>query len=98
MYDDLKQNIADCAKCQLNRSGSQSQVPLQPIPPVALPFERIGMDFVSNLPKTKNENCHIITIVDYATRWTISKPVKEMTSDVVVKFLYEEVLMNHGSP
>lgn len=98
VQDDLKQYIAECSKCQLSRSVSQRQIPLEPIPPVALPFERIGLDFVSNLPKTKDGNCHIITLVDYATRWTIAKAVKEMTSDVVVKFLYEEVLMNHGSP
>jgi len=65
---------------------------------VAFPFERWGLDFVQNLTETKSGNKHIITAIDYATRWVVAKPVKEMTSDVVAEFLYNEILMNYGAP
>ncbi len=100
---DLKNYISRCPQCQLNKpqsaSASRSQtLPLRPLPPVALPFERIGIDFIQNLPTTKSGNNHIITAIDYATRWIVAKPVKEMTSDSAVKFLYNDILMNFGCP
>ncbi|KAH6589391.1 hypothetical protein BASA50_010044 [Batrachochytrium salamandrivorans] len=47
MKKDLKDYIARCPECQLNRSASRTHAPLpiRPVPPVALPFERWGIDF-----------------------------------------------------
>ena len=99
----FREFLNNCAQCQLNRplpaSQRQAQAqPSRPLPPAALPFERIGIDFVQNLPLTKNGNRHILTCVDYATRWTIAKAVPDMESTTVVNFLYEEILLNHGCP
>lgn len=95
--------LKECAQCQLNRplSAAQRQAqaqPSRPLPPAALPFERIGLDFVQNLPLTKKGNRHILTCVDYATRWVIARAVPDMEATTVVNFLYEEVLLNHGCP
>jgi hypothetical protein len=87
----------------LNRplSAAQRQAqaqPSRPLPPAALPFERICLDFVQNLPRTRKGNVHILTCVDYAARWVIAKAVPDMEATTVVNFLYEEVLLNHGCP
>jgi len=72
----------------LNKFTPTIHPPLKPIPPSGLPFERFGMDFVQNLPLTKNDNRHIITAIDYATRWPIAKVVKNIDSNTVASFLY----------
>ena len=95
---DLKDYISRCPQCQLSKHSSTVSAPLRPVPSVALPFERWGLDFVQNLPKTKSGNCHIITAIDYATRWIVAKAVKEMTQETVIQFLYENILINYGSP
>ena len=100
---DLKDYIARCPQCQLNRRETSSvarakQKPLRPLPPVALPFERLGLDFIQNLPRTQAGNQHIITAIDYGTRWVIAKAVPQMTTAEVVKFLYHDILMNFGCP
>lgn len=100
---DTKQFISECPECQMNRPETQANsqhraLPLQPIPPVALPFERWGMDFISNLPETKAGNKHILTAIDYATRWVIAKAVPDMRTSTVVQFLYKDILMNFGTP
>ena len=41
---------------------------------------------------------HIITAIDYATRWVVAKAVKTVDAATVAKFLYEDILMNYGSP
>jgi transposase InsO family protein len=96
---DLKSFIRNCAQCQLDSSHSQgTATPIRPVPPVGLPFERWGIDFIQDLPETVNGNRHIITAIDYATRWVVAKAVPERTTSEMVKFLYEDIMMNYGCP
>ncbi|KAH9271470.1 hypothetical protein BASA83_006323 [Batrachochytrium salamandrivorans] len=48
MKKDLKDFIARCPECQLDRSSSgiHAPLPIRPVPPVALPFERWGIRFL----------------------------------------------------
>ncbi|KAJ1332481.1 hypothetical protein BSLG_008783 [Batrachochytrium salamandrivorans] len=96
---DLKNFIARCPQCQLNQSASgiHSPLPIRPVPPVALPFERWGIDFYGPMAETKSGNRYLITCIDYATRWVLAKPVKEMTESAVAAFLYD-LMMTYGAP
>ncbi|KAH9267454.1 hypothetical protein BASA83_009993 [Batrachochytrium salamandrivorans] len=99
MKKDLKDFIARCPECQLDRSSSgiHAPLPIRPVPPVALPFERWGIDFYGPMAETKSGNKYLITCIDYATRWVLAKPVKEMTESAVSAFLYE-LMMTYGAP
>jgi transposase InsO family protein len=99
MDADIRDFISRCPACQMNRSNSSehSPTPIRPLPPAALPFERWGMDFVQNLTPTKSGNRHIITAIDYATRWVVAKAVPQMTEVVVAEFLYD-LTMQYGAP
>ena len=44
------------------------------------PFERIGLDLVGPLPKTRLGNKYIISAVDYLTKWTITKSIPNPTT------------------
>ncbi|KAH9247725.1 hypothetical protein BASA81_014653 [Batrachochytrium salamandrivorans] len=99
MKHDIKDFISRCPQCQLNQSASgiQSPLPIRPVPPVALPFERWGIDFYGPMAETKSGNKYLITCIDYATRWVLAKPVKEMTESAVAAFLYD-LMMTYGAP
>ncbi|KAH9270158.1 hypothetical protein BASA83_007673 [Batrachochytrium salamandrivorans] len=99
MKKDLKDYISRCPECQLNRSASRTHAPLpiRPVPPVALPFERWGIDFYGPMVETKSGSKYLITCIDYATRWVLAKPVKEMTEAAVATFLYD-LMMTYGAP
>ncbi|KAH6567467.1 hypothetical protein BASA62_006097 [Batrachochytrium salamandrivorans] len=99
MKKDIKDFISRCPQCQLNQSASgiHSPLPIRPVPPVALPFERWGIDFYGPMAETKSGNKYLITCIDYATRWVLAKPVKEMTESAVSAFLYE-FMMTYGAP
>ncbi|KAH9247120.1 hypothetical protein BASA81_015313 [Batrachochytrium salamandrivorans] len=49
------------------------------------------------MAETKTGNKYLITCIDYATRWVLAKPVKEMTESAVSAFLYE-LMMTYGAP
>ncbi len=54
LVSDLKDYVNSCWNCQLARSrGGAPKPAIKPVPPVALPFERLGLDFLSNLPLSK---------------------------------------------
>jgi hypothetical protein len=97
---DLKEYIKSCSVCQTINSSTRGLKThsIQPMPPVAQPFERIGIDFLQNLRETRLGNKHCITLIDYATRFVLAKPVKRMDSEETIKFLYEEVMMKFGCP
>jgi transposase InsO family protein len=98
MSSDIKIMIATCMECQLAKKlGKPRALPLRPLPSMALPFERWGIDFIQDLPMTKSGNSHIITAIDYATRWIVAKAVPNRDQKTVLKFLYE-LALNYGPP
>ncbi|KAH9244119.1 hypothetical protein BASA81_018501 [Batrachochytrium salamandrivorans] len=76
---------------------THAPLPIRPVPPVALPFERWGIDFYGPMVETKSGSKYLITCIDYATRWVLAKPVREMTEAAVAAFLYE-LMMTYGAP
>ena len=99
LEDDVSQYCLNCEKCQLYRSGRQKKtVFVTPVPPVAIPFDRWGLDFVGRLSETRSGNKFIITAIDYASRWLVAKAVKSMEENVVVDFLFREIFSNYGVP
>ena len=62
------------------------------------PFERWGIDFIGQLPKTPSGNQWIITAIDYATGWPIAKALPDSKAWRVAEFIYEEIVVNFGAP
>ncbi len=45
---------------------------------------------------TKKENRYIVIAMDYFTKWSIAKAIKEATAKTVSKFIYEKIICEHG--
>jgi transposase InsO family protein len=99
LEDDVSQYCVNCAKCQLSRQGRAPKTTfVTPVPPVAIPFDRWGIDFVGRLIESKRKNNYIITAIDYASRWLVAKAVKLANEETVIRFLYSDILANYGVP
>ncbi|MCO5611042.1 hypothetical protein L7F22_065292 [Adiantum nelumboides] len=62
-------------------------------------FEKWGIDAIGPLPITaRSKWCYILTTVDYFSRWAEAKPVKQITSKDVAKFVYEDICYKFGMP
>jgi len=93
MYEDTKKYIKFCDNCQRRgQKGGKSY--LNPIE-VGEPFERIGIDFVGPLEKTRRGNRYILVITDYLTKWPEAKAMKDATATNVVKFIYKVIICRH---
>ncbi|KAH6581343.1 hypothetical protein BASA61_009122 [Batrachochytrium salamandrivorans] len=78
-------------------NSTYAATPIRPVPSVAIPFERWGLDFIQDLPETKSGNRHIITAIDYASRWVVAKAVPNRDAVTVASFLYD-IMMDYGAP
>lgn len=89
LKQDVAQHCKSCHTCQLMGKPNQgiSPAPLQPIPVMGEPFERVIVDCVGPLPRTKSGNQYLLTIMCAATRYPEAIPLRKITSKVIVAAL-----------
>lgn len=81
--------VRSCHICQLVGKPNQTVplAPLQPIPAVGEPFERLILDVVGPLPRAKSGHQYILTIMCTATRYPEAVPLRSITSKSVIREL-----------
>lgn len=91
--------MARCEKCKLF-TGKPSLVAL-PLRPMVIeePFKQWGLYFIGPLnPIYSVGHTHILTTMDYFTKWVEAIPVKKTTLEIVCTFLKENILVRFGVP
>ena len=89
MNRDISGYIRECHACQLAGKGSIKHAPLNPIKVTGEPFEKILIDFVGPLPKTKKGNEYLLTIMDPVSRYPEAFPIRSSHSKVIIAKLTE---------
>nr|XP_043876803.1 uncharacterized protein LOC122766190 isoform X1 [Solea senegalensis] len=78
-----------CSTCQV--VGKPNQVvppaPLHPIPAVGEPFERVLVDCVGPLPRTKSGNQFLLTVMCATTRFPEAIPLRRITAPAITRAL-----------
>ena len=66
----------------------------------SLTFEIWAIDFIGPFPiPTKGSGArYIITVVEYVTKWEKAEPVDTCYSEIVAKFIYEDIITRFGCP
>jgi len=77
-----------------------------PLPVIDEPFERIAMDIVGPLPRSKSGNKYILVVCDYATRYPEAVPLRSIEAERIAEELVKifarvglprEILTDQGS-
>ena len=76
-----------CSKCQLTKSRKVCPVLLIPLPVMEVPFQKIRMDVVGPLPRSKTGNKFVLVVVDYATRYPEAIPLRMVDAEQVAETL-----------
>ena len=83
--------VKNCHVCQV--VGKPNKVippaPLHPIPVVSDPFEKIVVDCVGPLPKTKKGNQYLLTVMCSAIRYPEAFPLRDIKAKHIVKHLLQ---------
>ena len=91
---DILSYCCSCEVCQRSqRQGTSVRAEMIPIPLIGKPFQKIAMDVVGSLPKSKSGNRFILTICDYATRYPEAVPLPSTEAERVAKEFFFHVLV-----
>ena len=82
--DNIKQICRDCRICQ-EVKPKYYQPPKSNLIKATQPFERISIDFKGPIPSTNNQ--YMLTIVDEYSRFPFAYPVKDVSTNTVIKCL-----------
>ena len=100
MKKDIAEYVAVCDVCQ--RVKAEHQKPaglLQPLPIPEWKWEKLGMDFIKGLPRTRSGYDSIWVVVDRLTKVAHFIPVKTTyTSAKLAKIYMTRIVCLHGVP
>ena len=95
----VRRYILHCRECQRRKSIPQKPPGLLvPIPPAAVPFQRVGIDLLGRFPKSTRGNKWVIVCTDYLSRFAVTKALPTAEAPEVAKFITEEIVLRHGAP
>ncbi|XP_070546257.1 uncharacterized protein [Ptychodera flava] len=94
MSDDVRNFIAGCPKCNKNKKPRQySKFEIVKFH-AGSPMERVHLDFLGPLPKTKN----ILMMVDQFTKWVECIPLPSQEAEVTAQAAVNEFFARFGCP
>lgn len=80
---DVAQFCRSCPQCQKTSLRGRTRAPLQPLPIITTPLERLGMDIVGLVEKSKSGNRYMLVITDYGTKYPEVFPLKTVKAKTV---------------
>ncbi|KAJ9545199.1 hypothetical protein OSB04_024906 [Centaurea solstitialis] len=100
MKKDIATYVSKCLTCARIKAEHQKPSGLLQQPEIPeWKWERISMDFVTKLPRTKKGHDSIWVIVDRLTKSAHFLPIKESFSiDRLAQLYVDEIVMRHGVP
>ena len=98
LRQDVEQWCRQCSACAQTKSPTtQARGPLNPSK-VGFPMERMALDIVGPLPRTKRGNKYILVVADYFTRWVEAYGLPNTEASTVAKVLVNEWICRFGAP
>jgi transposase InsO family protein len=97
---DTQQYIKSCEACQRNKARTTAPAGL--LQPLSIPkerWERISMDFITQLPTTATGFDAIVIFIDYLTKRVHAAPTRsDITAPEVARLFLDNVFRHHGLP
>jgi transposase InsO family protein len=62
------------------------------------PFARWGVDIIGPLPTTPGNYTHAVVAVEYFSKWVEAKPLLSITSAMIQKFFWQNIVCRFGVP
>ena len=91
---DVKWFVRSCGGCQRAARNTNARAPLQPLPCVSKPFEKVAFDLV---PRTSSGNRYILTMMCLFTKYPEAITLKRVDNETVLDAMIE-IFARHGLP
>ena len=87
LFKDVGEYCQGCSECQKTAPGRRMVAQLVPLPIIDVPFERIAMDIIGPLLKSRCGNRYVLVNCDYATCWPEAIPLKSIDAEHIAEEL-----------
>jgi hypothetical protein len=84
--------------CQRAKPAQDTKVGLHTATPASYPLERVFIDFMGPLIRTKRGNQSIVVVMDSFPKFVAFYPVSNITSAIVCDILESRYFMAYGEP
>jgi hypothetical protein len=92
---DLVQKCENCQRCARDQKQPSSLTQLiQP----TWPLQRWGMDLLGTLPPAQGNLKYVVIVVKYFSKSIEAKPLATITSAIVQKFFWQNIVCRFGMP
>lgn len=99
LKDQVQEAIRKCESCQrekLVRLTTRSPMIITDTAHEA--FEKISLDTVGPLPRTRNGNKHILTILDNLTKYCLAIPIPDLKASTIADAFAQNFIAYFGAP
>ena len=100
LHQDVTSYVQTCEECQRNKASNlRSAGLLQPLEVPSQRWERISMDFITHLPRTRSGFDSLLVMVDYLTKMMVLRPTHSTATAVdTARIVMDAVVRVHGVP
>lgn len=85
-----------CKQCKPSTRPSAPEMGKQRL--TDKPFQIVALDFIQNLPRSRNGNCHLLVLMDIFSKWSILVPVRKIEAKSVCRIVENEWMRRYGTP
>jgi hypothetical protein len=98
MRKEVFEYVRKCELCQRAKPAQNVRVGLHSAEPCSEPMERLFVDFVGPLVRSKRGNIAILVVVDGFSKFVCFYPVRRITAQVVLDCLERSFFPAYGTP
>jgi transposase InsO family protein len=98
MDKDIRQRVKACHLCGLSKSAQNSKLDLLTSEVAERPLQKIFIDYVGKLPRSKEGHTALLVCVDAFSKFVWLIPVRGMTSRATIKALRERIFSSFSVP
>ena len=89
IHVDTVRHYSACPECQHVSRRHPKVAPLQEVPVITEPWERVAFDLVGPLPRAKDGSKYVLTTVRLASKYPEALPLKEISAEAVAEGMLE---------
>ena len=97
MSKDVQKFILGCKECNRNKSGRKNIYPIVQYH-AGIPMEKVHIDFIGPLPRSKKGNEHILVISDNFSKWSECIPLPNQSAELTARTAVNEFFTRFGFP
>lgn len=94
----ISDRIRACVQCQRSKQAPNTKVGLMASEVATRPFQKLFIDYVGKLPRSKAGNSYLLSVVDAFSKFIFLLPARNQTASTTVKLLTRHIFAQYGFP